>query len=80
MAIASTNACVRSMSPSALNRMSRCSSASGTVLNEVMTNVVLMTTTTSGNCGAWKKRPNGSARKQDASQPTRPNNTAIPWS
>src|SRR2546429_4652304 len=37
------------------SRRSRCSSANGTVLKDVMTKVLLMATTTSGNCGARKK-------------------------
>ena len=80
MLIARTSAWPRSMSASALKRSSRCSSASGTVLNDVMTKVVLMAATTSGNCGAWKKRPNGIATTQDASRLASPNSTARPLS
>ena len=80
MLIANTSAWLRSMNASVLKRRSRCSSASGTVLNEVMTKVVLMATTTSGNWGAWKKRPNGIATMQDASRLASPKSTASPFS
>ena len=80
MLIASTSAWLRSMSASGLKRRSRCSSASGTVLNEAMTKVVLMATTTSGNCGAWKKRPNEIATMQEASMLASPKSTASPLS
>src|ERR1051325_7843160 len=49
MLIASTTAWPRSMSASCLKRKSRCSSANGTVLNDVMTKVALMATTTRGS-------------------------------
>ena len=80
MLIASTSAWLRSMSASALKRRSRCSNASGTVLNDVMTEVVLIAMTTSGNCGARKNRPTGIARAQDASKPASPKSTASPFS
>src|SRR2546421_2530115 len=80
MLIASTSAWPTSMSASALKRSSRCSSASGTVLNDVMTKVVLIAATTSGNCGASKKRPSGIATAQDATRLASPNSTARPLS
>ena len=52
MLVASTSVWLTSMSASALKRRSRCSNARGMVLNEVMTKVALMATTTSGRCGA----------------------------
>src|SRR2546426_3237961 len=76
MLVASTSAWLTSTSASALKRRSRCSNASGMVLNEVMTKVALMATTTSGSCGAWKNRPNGSATTQETSRLPSPRSTA----
>src|SRR5690348_15497782 len=76
---ASTSAWLKSMNASALKRMSRCNRASGTVLNDVMTKVVLIATTTSGNWGARKKCPNGIATTQDASRLASPKSTASPF-
>ena len=78
--IASTTAWPRSMSASCLKRKSRCSSANGTVLNDVMTKVALMATTTRGSCGARKKCPSGNAATTDASRLTHPTSTAKPLS
>ena len=62
------------------NRISRCSSEKGTVLNAVITKAVLMTATTPGSWGAWKKRPSGIAAAQETAKLPTPTSTARPLS